>query len=102
MSGTVFAETLTPKVLKVQVTERQLILDLEDGRSLSIPLFWYPRLVYGTENERQNCQISGAGFGIHWPDLDEDIGIKGLLDGKKSAESEQSFQRWLKSRQYIE
>ena len=98
MSGTIFAETLTPRILKVKVNDDHLTLNLEDGRVLSIPILWYPRLAYGTEAERQNFQISGSGFGIHWPELDEDIGVQGLLLGKKSTESKESFQQWLQKR----
>ncbi len=87
-----------PKILKVQVTEDTLRVDLEDGRTISVPLSWYPRLVYATEEERQHFQISGAGHGIHWPDLDEDIGVEGLLGGKRSMESRESLKRWLATR----
>jgi hypothetical protein len=76
-----------------------LSLDLEDGRTISVPIGWYPRLAYGTPVERKNFQISGAGYAIHWPDLDEDIGVEGLLLGKKSTESPASFARWLEARQ---
>jgi hypothetical protein len=72
---------------------------LEDGRSIAIPIGWYPRLAYGTPQERENFQISGAGYGIHWPDLDEDIGVEGILLGKKSNESQASFKQWLLQRQ---
>ncbi len=82
----------------VNLNDDYLRLELEDGRVLSVPIAWYPRLVHGTEAERQNFQISGAGFGIHWPELDEDIGVAGLLLGKKSSESPESFQRWLARR----
>ena len=82
----------------VNLNDDYLILELEDGQVLSVPIAWYPRLVHGTEAERQNFQISGAGFGIHWPELDEDIGVAGLLPGKKSSESPESFQRWLARR----
>lgn len=82
----------------VNLNDDYLILELEDGRVLSVPIAWYPRLVHGTEAERQNFQISGAGFGIHWPELDEDTGVAGLLLGKKSSESPESFQRWLARR----
>jgi hypothetical protein len=75
-----------------------LSVDLEDGRTVSVPIGWYPRLVHGTSAERANVQVSGAGFGIHWPDLDEDIGVEGILLGKQSNESPASFERWLASR----
>ncbi|MCI0439682.1 MAG: DUF2442 domain-containing protein [Chloroflexi bacterium] len=65
---------------------------------MSVPIGWYPRLAHGTPAERANFQISGAGYGIHWPDLDEDIGVEGLLLGKKSAESLDSLRQWLQQR----
>lgn len=101
MNGTLSTViTLTlPRIIKVWVTDDTLSVDLEDGRTISVPIAWYPRLVHGTPEERMHFQISGAGYGIHWPDLDEDIGIEGLLLGKKSAESPASFERWLQQRQ---
>jgi hypothetical protein len=75
-----------------------LAVDLEDGRTISVPIGWFPRLAYGTPAERANFTISGAGYGIHWPDLDEDIGVEGLLLGKKSGESAGSLARWLAAR----
>jgi hypothetical protein len=100
MNGMPFAAvTLAlPRVVNVTVTDDTLSVDLEDGRTISVPIGWYPRLAYGTPAERTNFQISGAGYGIHWPDLDEDIGIEGLLLGKKSTESPASFERWLQRR----
>ena len=86
------------RVVNVTVTDDTLSVDLEDGRTISVPLGWYPRLAQGTPAERANFQISGAGYGVHWPDLDEDIGVEGLLLGKKSAESPASFERWLQRR----
>jgi hypothetical protein len=85
-------------VVNVMVTDDTLSVDLEDGRTISVPIGWYPRLAYGTPAERANFQISGAGYGISWPDLDEDLGVEGLLLGKRSAESPASFKRWLKRR----
>jgi hypothetical protein len=80
----------------VSVTDDTLAVDLEDGRSISVPISWYPRLAHGTPEERASFHISGAGYGIHWPDLDEDISVKGLLLGKRSSESPASFERWLR------
>ena len=94
----VAATLALPRVVGVTVTEDTLSVDLEDGRTVSAPIGWYPRLAYGTPAERASFQISGAGYGIHWPDLDEDIGIEGLLLGKKSTESPASFKRWLQQR----
>ncbi len=87
------------KIIHVAITDDTLSIDLEDGRSIEIPIGWYPRLAYGSPAERANLQISGAGYGIHWPDLDEDIGVEGILLGKKSSESPASFERWLQQRQ---
>lgn len=100
MNGTISAVvTLAlPRIINVLVTEDTLTVDLEDGRTISVPIVWYPRLAHGTPEERSHFQISGAGYGIYWPDLDEDIGVAGLLLGKKSAESPASFERWLQGR----
>jgi hypothetical protein len=74
-------------------------VDLNDGRSIVVPLDWYPRLVHGSAQERNNWQLLGEGYAVEWPDLDEHIGVEGLLAGRRSGESQQSFQRWLSSRQ---
>jgi hypothetical protein len=72
---------------------------LDDGRSLSVPLAWYPRLLHGTKPEREKYELIGDGEGTHWPDLDEDISVEGLLAGLRSAESDASLSRWLEKRQ---
>lgn len=87
------------RIIQVTITDDTLSVDLEDGRTIAVPIGWYPRLAYGTPTERANFKISSAGYGIHWPDLDEDIGVEGLLLGKKSSESQASFERWLQGRQ---
>lgn len=87
-----------PGIVVVVVTGDMLSVDLEDGRTIAVPIGWYPRLAYGTPEERANFEISGAGYGIHWPDLDEDIGVEGLLLGKRSMESPASLARWLARR----
>jgi len=87
-----------PRINRVTVTDDTVSVDLEDGRTIAVPIGWYPRLAHGTPPERANFQISGAGYGIHWPDLDEDIGIDGLIVGKQSTESATSFERWLQRR----
>ena len=87
-----------PVAVGVTVAEEKLVVDLADGRSLVIPLDWYPRLLSGTEAERANAQLLGDGYAIEWPDLDEHIGVEGLLAGRRSGESQESFQRWLASR----
>src|SRR6266498_236924 len=100
MNGTLSAMVTfaLPRAIKVTVTDDTLSVDFDDGRTISVPIGWYPRLVHGTPAERANVQIGGAGFGLHWPDLDEDIGVEGLLLGKKSMESRASFARWLDRR----
>jgi hypothetical protein len=100
MNGMLSAVVTLPlsRVINAIVTDDTLSVDMEDGRSLSIPIGWFPRLAHGTPSERANIQISGAGYGLHWPDLDEDIGVEGLLVGKRSTESPESFERWLKAR----
>lgn len=84
--------------LSVQVTGDTLVVDLQDGRTVSVPLAWYPRLFHGTRAERENWRLIGRGEGIHWPDLDEDISIEGLLAGRRSGESQRSLKRWLSER----
>ena len=88
-----------PKILDVAITDDTLSVDLEDGRTISVPIGWYPRLAHGTPAERAKFQLAGAGYGIHWPDLDEDIGVEGMLLGKKTGESAASLARWLEGRQ---
>ena len=92
-------ETQEVRALMLRVTEETLTLDLSDGRTLSVPLNWYPRLVHASQTERENWVLFGDGSSIHWPDLDEDIGVGGLLAGRQSGESERSFARWLKAKQ---
>jgi hypothetical protein len=72
---------------------------LDDGRSLSVPLAWYPMLLHGTKAERENYELIGDGEGIHWPALDEDISVEGLLAGRRSAESAASLAKWRQRRQ---
>jgi len=87
-----------PAAVDVTLTEEKLIVDLADGRSLAIPLAWYPRLKVASPPERQNWQLLGDGYAIEWPDLDEHIGVEGLLAGRRSGESKKSFERWLATR----
>lgn len=88
----------TTRAIAVRVTEDTLVLDLADGRSVSAPLAWYPRLMHGSPAERGNWRLIGGGEGIHWSDLDEDISVEGVLAGRSSGESPKSFQRWLEAR----
>ena len=92
--------TLTAEVKahSVTVTEDTFSVDLTDGRTISVPLAWYPRLLHGTQKERLKWRFIGDKEGIHWPDLDEDISVENLLLGKPSGESQSSFKRWLEGR----
>jgi len=83
----------------VTVTEEALTADLVDGRTIIVPLLWFPRLWHGTPEERKNFEIFGDGVYIHWPDLDEDLTVAGLLAGRRSGESAQSLKQWLDARQ---
>ena len=69
------------RVAGVEITDDSLTVSLMDGRTISVPLVWYPRLANATRAQRQNWQIAGGGYGIHWPDVDEDLGTEGLLRG---------------------
>lgn len=82
----------------VRVTEDALVVELVDGRAVSVPLAWYPRLLHGSQEERTDCRLIGRGEGIHWPQLDEDIKIADLLAGRGSGETQESLGRWLESR----
>jgi hypothetical protein len=83
---------------RVSVTEDALTVDLMDGRTASVPLAWYPRLLHGRPEERDNWRLIGNGEGIHWPDLDEDISVESILLGRPSRESQSSFKQWLQAR----
>jgi len=89
---------IEPTAVEVTVTEDDFIVHLADGRRIIVPLAWYPRLLNSSEAERQHWQLLGDGYAIEWPDLDEHIGIEGLLAGRHSGESSQSLKRWLDSR----
>ena len=80
------------------VSEDTLTAELTDGRTISVPLAWYPRLVHATDTERDNWRFVGGGQGIHWPDLDEDISVEDLIAGRASAESQSSLGRWLQAK----
>jgi hypothetical protein len=86
------------QIKSISVSEDTLTADLSDGRSISVPLNWYPRLLHGTHEERSLWQLIGKGEGIHWPDLDEDISVENLIYGQPSGESQKSFQKWQDSR----
>ncbi|MDH3457848.1 MAG: DUF2442 domain-containing protein [Gemmatimonadota bacterium] len=82
----------------VTVTDDSIMVDLLDGRSVTVPIAWFPRLSHGTPDERANWRLIGDGEGVRWPDLDEDISVESLLAGRRSGESQSSLQRWLHGR----
>ena len=84
--------------IKAINTNEVLSVELSDGRSISVPLTWFPRLFNATQEERNNWRLLGGGDGIHWEDLDEDINIEGLIAGRPSSESQTSFKKWLERR----
>ena len=83
----------------VSVTDDALIADLADGRTITVPLAWFPRLAHGTPAERNNWRLIAGGEGIHWPELDEDISVESLLAGRRSGETQDSLRRWLQRRE---
>jgi Protein of unknown function (DUF2442) len=91
-------EIHVPNAENVAVTEDTLTVDLSNGRTISVPLAWFPRLLHGFPEERTQWRLIGKGQGIHWEDLDEDISVEGLLAGRPSGESQASFKKWLKGR----
>jgi len=93
--GTELKEALA---LGLTVNDDALVVDLVDGRTITAPLTWFPRLAHGTPAERLNWRLIGGGRGIHWPDLDEDISVESLLAGRRSGETQESLRRWLESR----
>ena len=95
---TFVTEVQGARAQQVTVTTDTLSVDLTDGRTIAVPLAWYPRLVHGTPEERNHWRLLGQGEGIHWPELDEDISVENLLVGKASGESQRSFQQWVKDR----
>ncbi len=86
--------TETAAAENVRVTDRALVVELRDGRVVSVPVAWYPRLAEGSARERRHWELLGPGIGIHWPDLDEDISVEGLLAGLPSGESAASLNEW--------
>lgn len=95
ISGTELREAFARRVT---ASDEALSVDLSDGRTITVPVGWFPRLKHGSPTERANWRLIGGGIGIHWPDLDEDISVESLLAGRKSGESRESLRRWLQAR----
>lgn len=91
-------EATVPEAEDVTVTEDTLRVELSDGRTISVPLAWYPRLVHATQEERDAWELIGEGQGIRWKALDEDLSVEGLIAGRPSGESQRSLRRWLAAR----
>ena len=87
-----------PNANSVIVTDESLIVELDDGRTVSVPTAWYPRLFHASNEDRNNWKLIGKGRGIHWNSIDEDISVEGLLAGRPSGESQSSLKKWLESR----
>jgi hypothetical protein len=98
--STLQAALQTAKVQQVEVSDEMLTAELSDGRVISVPLAWYPRLLHATPEERAEWRLVGDGEGIHWPRLDEDISAENIVLGQPSGESQSSLDRWLKSRSH--
>jgi hypothetical protein len=84
--------------MMVTASDDSLTVELADGRTIVVPLAWFPRLAHGTPTERANWRLIGGGAGIHWPELDEDISVESLLAGRRSGETQTSLRRWLQAR----
>jgi hypothetical protein len=97
--NTLTIEIRVAQIVDVHITDETLTVDLSDGRTVSVPLAWYPRLVHSTPTERNHWRLIGRGEGIHFSDLDEDISVENIVAGMPSSESQRSFQRWLEERQ---
>ena len=95
ISGTELREAVARGVT---ASDEALIVDLADGRTITVPLAWFPRLAHGTPAERANWRLIGGGVGIHWANLDEDISVESLLAGRRSGETQESLRRWLQAR----
>jgi len=97
--GTLGPELREAFAQSVSVSDDALVVDLADGRTITAPLAWFPRLAHGTAGERANWRLIAGGEGIHWPELDEDISVESLLAGRRSGETQESLRRWLERRE---
>jgi Protein of unknown function (DUF2442) len=91
-------EIVVPNAETATVTQDTLSVNLSDGRTIAVPLAWFPRLVHASQKERNNWRMIARGQGIHWEDIDEDVSVEGLLAGRPSGESQLSFKKWLNRR----
>ena len=96
--NTLVINTQDVRAQEVEVTKDTLVVSLADGRTIIVPLAWFPRLWYGKPKERAHFEIIGDGNYIHWPDLDEDLSVTGILAGRHSKENPESLKPWRHSR----
>jgi Protein of unknown function (DUF2442) len=96
--STSHTELRAAAAVQVSIDETALAVELSDGRTITVPIAWFPRLEHGTPAERTHWRLIGKGEGIHWPDLDEDISVESLLAGRSSGESQASLERWIEGR----
>jgi len=96
--STLKVEQTEARAQHVKVTADTLTVDLIDGRTISVPLAWFPRLLHGSISERNDWRFIARGEGIHWTALDEDISVDGLLSGRQSRETHASLEKWLQTR----
>lgn len=92
------AEMVLPRILNVVVTATSIQVDLNDGRTVLLPIGWYPRIEMSDANERARWRLVADGLGVHWEDIDEDLSVENVLLGRPSAESQTSLQAWLSGR----
>ena len=97
MSSSAQAEAADIRVRGVVVTDHELSVALMDGRTITVPLAWYPRLAAGTSAQRAGWELAGAGYGIHWPELDEDLSTEGLLAGARAPRGSEAWRSRLSS-----
>jgi len=93
------AELTHVLALNVSVSNDALVADLADGRTITVPLAWFPRQAHGTPTERSHWRLIAGGKGVAWPDLDEDISVESLLAGRRSGETQESLRRWFQQRE---
>jgi hypothetical protein len=93
------AELKEAAAVSIKVSEDALVAELADGRTITVPIAWFPRLAHGTPAERDNWRLIAGGEGIHWPELDEDVSVSSLLAGRRSGETQESLRRWLLKRE---
>ena len=96
--ATLAAKMDIPNAVSVLIDEDTLTVELDDGRTVSVPVAWYPRLLHASKKERSNWRLIGKGRGIHWENVDEDISVESILAGRPSGESQAFLKKWLEGR----